>query len=52
MKISQWDHIHNPVTGEHLRFLRRDPETASATVEVIFPAGASARAGRAIHRDQ
>ena len=39
MKISQWDHIHNPVTGEHLRFLRRDPETDSATVEVIFPAG-------------
>ena len=39
MKTSQWDHIQNPVTGEHLRFLRRDPETNATTVEIVFPAG-------------
>src|SRR5699024_11858190 len=39
MKTSQWDHIQKPVTGQHLRFLRRDPETNATTVEIVFTAG-------------
>ncbi len=39
MQATHWDQIENPVTGERLRFLRRDVAADSVTMEVTFPAG-------------
>lgn len=42
MRATEWEEIHNPVTGERLRFLHRDTATDSVSMEVTFPAGGRA----------
>lgn len=37
MRVQDWEQIHNPATGERLRFLGRDAVTDSISMEVTFP---------------